>query len=93
MTADSCRWHEDPNGRCADPLAFPGVEEVPPFCVRHISRLEAWVRSRVAAACKSDGEAWVRWAARKAEETDDELKARGLLPPSHPRTQPPPGRR
>jgi hypothetical protein len=79
MIIDSCRWHEDPNGRCADPLAFPGVEEVPPFCVRHISRLEVWVRSRVAAACKSDGEAWIRWAARKADETADELKAAGIL--------------
>jgi hypothetical protein len=98
VTPGSCRWHEDPNGRCAAPLAFPGTEEVPPFCMHHLSQLEPWIRRR-AAARQTDGEAWIRWAARKAEETGDELKALGLARPArvpgnrHPATPHPPERR
>lgn len=77
VTEDRCRWH-DPNGRCADPLAFPGVPEVPELCMRHLHGLEAWVRLRVA-ACKADGKEWAVWAARKAESADDELKALGVV--------------
>lgn len=77
VTASACRWHEDPNGRCGDPLAFPGLEEVPPFCTRHLEKLEPWIRRR-AAARQSDGEAWVRWAERRVNEADDELKAAGI---------------
>ncbi|HEX3957843.1 MAG TPA: hypothetical protein VHZ03_14590 [Trebonia sp.] len=81
MTAAACRWQEDPSGRCADPVAFPGAHEVPPFCIRHLGQLEPWVRSRVAAH-QADAGAWLRWAARKAEAADDELKALGILRPA-----------
>jgi hypothetical protein len=77
MTGDSCRWHEDPNGRCADPLAFPGVTEVPELCTRHLNALEPWIRLRVAAR-KADGKEWAAWAARRAAEADEDLKVLGI---------------
>jgi hypothetical protein len=89
MTADSCRWHEDPNGRCADPLMFPGVEEVPELCARHLGQLEPWIRRRVATR-QSDGEAWIQWAARRASEADDDLKTTGIMRGDRrPRPEPP----
>jgi hypothetical protein len=78
---DRCRWHEDPNGRCADPVAFPADTIAPPFWLRHIGRLEPWIRSR-AAARSSDASGWIAWAARRAAETEDDLKALGLTRPT-----------
>lgn len=81
MTGDErCRWHEDPNGRCGDPAAFPGDTIAPPFCVRHIARLEPWISTR--AASPSDAAGWIAWARRRAGETDDTLRALGLLRPA-----------
>jgi hypothetical protein len=75
-----CRWHEDPNGRCGDPVAFPTAEEAPPFCVRHLLGLEPWIRTR--AARKSGADEWIAWAARRAAQTEDDLKALGAIRPS-----------
>lgn len=78
MTADRCRWHVDPVGRCGDPVAFPASDEAPPFCARHVLALEPWVRSRVAA---QDGGAsdWIAWAKRRADAEAENLKALGVL--------------
>ena len=56
MTADRCCWHE-PGGRCGEPIAFPAAEEAPPFCARHLLKLEPWIRSR--AARSSNAEEWI----------------------------------
>lgn len=57
-TADSCRWHQDRRGRCAGPLAFPGVPEVPELCTWHLDALESGVRLRVA-ALGAGGDEWI----------------------------------
>lgn len=80
MTAGSCRWHEDA-GRCGNPVAFPGVAEVPEMCTYHIHSLEPWIRSRVAAR-RVDGAEWGAWGARRAAQAEQELKAIGAIQPS-----------
>ena len=79
MTADRCRWHEDPGGRCGDPVAFPVAEEAPPFCAGHLLKLEPWIRSRAARATGADD--WIAWARRRAEGTENAVKAFGIIRP------------
>jgi hypothetical protein len=79
VTADRCRWHEDPGGRCGEPIAFPAAEEAPPFCAWHLLKLEPWIRSR--AARSADAEDWIRWAKAKADGVEDGLKMVGVLRP------------
>jgi hypothetical protein len=78
VTADRCRWHEDPGGRCGDPVAFPASEEAPPFCTGHLLRLEPWIRSRVAAQ-GGHAESWIAWAKRRADAETENLKALGVI--------------
>lgn len=78
MTADRCRWHDNP-GRCPEPLAFPGVAEVPELCSRHILALEPWIRSR--SRQPSDAEAWIALMARKSQAAERELGILGAVPP------------
>ena len=75
--AARCRWHEDPGGRCGDPVSFPASAEVPPFCTRHLLRLEPWIRSR--AAREPSAAQWIEWAARRARDAEDALKAAGAI--------------
>lgn len=80
MTADSCRWHQD-NGRCANPLAFPDVEEVPELCTFHLNALEeGWIRLRVAAR-RTAGAEWSEWAARRAAVAEVDRQALRTDPP------------
>ena len=72
-----CRWHEDPGGRCGDPVAFPAAEEAPPFCARHLLRLEPWIRSRAAQGGSADR--WIAWAARRARDSEDAMRAAGII--------------
>lgn len=72
-----CRWHEDPAGRCGDPVAFPAAEEAPPFCAGHLLRLEPWIRSR--SARPADAGEWITWAKRRADAEAENLKALGVV--------------
>jgi len=72
-----CRWHEDPGGRCGDPVAFPAAEEAPPFCIMHLARLEPWIRSRASRPAGADE--WISWAKRRADAETDNLKALGVI--------------
>ena len=78
MSADHrCRWHEDPGGRCGDPVAFPAAEEAPPFCTGHLLRLEPWIRSR--SARPGDAGEWITWAKKRADAETENLKALGVI--------------
>jgi hypothetical protein len=79
VTAEQCRWFEDPGGRCGDPVTFPASAEAPPFCVRHIALLEPWIRSRSAQGASADR--WIAWAARRARDSEDAMRALGMLAP------------
>jgi hypothetical protein len=71
----SCRWHE-PGGRCADPQAFPGAQDVPPFCVRHLAALEPWISAR-ARMHGGSADSWITWARRQAEDVQLARQALG----------------
>ena len=73
-----CRWHND-NGHCPNPRAFPGVPEVPELCTSHLAALEPWVTRR-ASHRAAEGQAWITWIARKAEETQDARRLLGDRP-------------
>ena len=78
MSADHrCRWHEDPGGRCGDPVAFPAAEEAPPFCTGHLLRLEPWIRSR--SARPGDVGEWITWAKKRADAEAQNLRALGVI--------------
>ena len=63
-----CRWADDsPAGRCATAQAFPGVRDVPPFCVRHLATLEPWITAR-ATLRATEAQQWIEWARWKAED-------------------------
>ena len=88
MTANRCRWHDDP-GRCPDAVAAPGAPGVPELCPRPMAAIEPWVRTR--AEKPASAEEWIAWAARKAAEAEDDLKALGvgvLLRPPHASARP-----
>lgn len=76
-----CRWHEDSHGRCPDSAAFPGVQDVPELCCRHLARLDAWVAAR-AKAGGATADAWITWAARHAAGAQETLKALGVIRPA-----------
>ena len=80
MTAPRCRWHVDGTGRCPDAVAAPGAPGVPELCPRHLLGLEPYARSR--ASQPADAAGWIAWAARRAAETEDDLKAVGLIRPA-----------
>jgi hypothetical protein len=67
MTDDKtqCRWH-NPGRRCPIPQAFPGMADVPPFCLEHLATLEPWIAAR-AAQRGADASEWIAWARRQAE--------------------------
>jgi superfamily I DNA/RNA helicase len=79
VTAERCRWHEDPGGRCGDPAAFPASDEAPPFCARHLLQLEPWIRSR--AAQGATAEHWIAHMRRRAGEALQLRRALGGEPP------------
>ena len=70
MMADDrnrCRWCEDgAAGRCLNVQAFPGMGDVPPFCMHHLAALEPWVAAR-ASGRGAEAPQWIAWAKHKAD--------------------------
>jgi hypothetical protein len=82
MTGFRCRWHDDP-GRCPEVVAAPGAPGVPELCPRHLAGVVAWARSRAAQA--TGAESWIEWAARRAADVEQDLRALGLIRAATPR--------
>ncbi len=95
MAADGrhrCRWCNDgPDGRCPHPQAFPGMADVPPFCTHHLAALEPWIAAR-AARRAAGARQWIEWARRRAQDTEETLRALGLAAPRQNATSPQPRR-
>jgi hypothetical protein len=76
-----CRWHtESPAGRCPNPQAFPGAQDVPELCMAHLHALEPWIASRPAQRADS-APAWIDWARRHSVRAESEQRALGEAPP------------
>src|ERR1022692_3879609 len=76
-----CRWCAD-DGRCPSPHAFPGKPDVPPFCLRHLAKLEPWIEAR-AKVNASAAESWIEWARRNAQHADAVRTMLGDQRPGH----------
>lgn len=76
-----CRWHMDGSpGRCPNPQAFPGTQDVPELCMAHLQALEPWIASRAAQRTGTAPE-WIAWARRQSERAESEQRALGEAPP------------
>lgn len=78
MSAPRCRWHLD-TGRCPGTVAAPGAAEVPELCPAHLAAIEPWARTR---AQGGTADTWIAWAARRARDNEDAMRAAGILGPA-----------
>jgi hypothetical protein len=77
VTAPRCRWHTD-DGRCPGVPAAPGAADVPELCAQHLALVERWATR---AQPVSDAGQWIAWAARRARDTEDAMRALGMIAP------------